>query len=145
MRPPIPSQRTPEPAMSGASEAAWPAGPRPIQISALGSGPAPPPVGTGPPSPPIRRAPRLAAAVWRGRKPLRDKWRRAQPGPELSSGKEPLVLLVSVHCCDERPIAVPDLCGHHLARSKQSFARLTPARMRHGGVHVGPETVLAFL
>src|SRR5208282_5921366 len=60
----------------------------------------------------------------------------------VTSREQALVLEIVVEMGDEFAVAVPDL-RRHAAVAEHALGRLAPARMRHGGIDVGPEAVLA--
>src|SRR5215472_671535 len=62
-----------------------------------------------------------------------------------ASGEEALLFEAVVEVSDELAVAVPFERGPPLVGAEHSLARLAPARMRHLGVDVRPEAVLAAL
>src|SRR6185437_9896310 len=61
------------------------------------------------------------------------------------SDEQALALQPVIHRRDELAIAVPDQRRAPFVGADDALARLAPARMRHGGVDVRPEAVLAGL
>src|SRR5690349_4503582 len=68
-------------------------------------------------------------------------------GATCQAGRSPLHeelfrLAALVEAGHELAVAVVELGGHALAAAQRLLGRLAPARMRHLGIHVGPEAVL---
>src|SRR5260370_21034609 len=61
------------------------------------------------------------------------------------SGEEALLSEALVQVGDELAVAVPDQRRDALVGAEHALGGLAPARMRHLGVHVGPEAVFAGL
>src|SRR5437764_7760416 len=69
----------------------------------------------------------------------------ARQDEDRGSDEQPLFFQPVVEVGDELAVAVPFEGGPALVGAEHAFGRLAPAWMRHLGVDVGPEAVLAAL